>query len=78
MSRPKSSHPEVLPSYNYASKYPLNGKVEKPPSAHAHQVACGSKSKYADPNKSLSKSRRGKTSKQPDEEVCSFTSVFTR
>lgn len=76
MSRPESSHPEVLPSYNYASKYPQNGEVEKGSSTHARQIARGSKSKHADFNQSLSKARRGKTSKQHDE-VRSFTSIST-
>jgi hypothetical protein len=66
----------VTPSYKFASKYTQTGKVEKQSSIHARQVTRGSKFKHADPNKSLSEARRGKISKQTDEEVCRVTSVF--
>jgi hypothetical protein len=68
----------VIPSYNYASKYPQSGKVEKSSSTLARQIARGSKFKHGDPNKSLSEARRGKANKQPidDEEVCALTSLL--
>lgn len=76
VSRLKSSHQKVVPSYNFASKYPQTGEVEKKSSIHVRQVTRGSKFKHADPNKSLSEARRGKTSKQTVGEVCRVTSVF--
>jgi len=70
-SRPKNSHPRVIPNYNYASKYPQN-KAEKNPSKHARQITRAGKSKHADPSKLLSQKRRGKATEteQTVEKVC--------